>query len=246
MAEVSSRKDWDPKTRFACRNWNWSEASHLLNSVLGLRPHLASPLFNCDHHFSALRSSSLLRPSFQQFPISPSLHTSAQLFFTSSPLFSTLLNDSHPCPPLFNCSQLVSTLLTSAQFILPLSQLISTFFVPCQLFSTLANSHHLFTEMRYTVNLLHTEAFCTPKLLHREVFTHIFYIFLHTTSFYTETFTHTMFLHRETFTQSICYLNFSLMQKRLQIHFLICASCTSKSTQSNNCIYAIGAGIQTE
>ena len=41
------------------------------------------------------------------------------------------------------------------------------------------------------------------------------------------------------------FWNFSLMQKRLQIHFLICACCTSKSTQSKNCIYAIGAGIQT-
>ena len=158
------------------------------------------PLLNSSQTISALRNFRNFRDFFKQF--SNLFHlTSAQLFstlpcstqlfsttLTSSWLFSTRLNSSHllarlqPFPPL----------LTSAQLISLLSQLISTFLT----FSTLANSSQLFippvTEMLthraslYMEKNLHTASSYTEKLWH-----------LHA-----ESFTHSTFLHREACTHS--------------------------------------------
>ena len=109
----------EPKARFAYRRCRGP--SQLFNSVLWIRRHFASPLFNCDRHFSTL-----LRPS-QLFSIFATLLNSSQscsisshlssTLFTSSLLFSTLLNDSHLCPPRLNSSQLFSTRLNSSHLL---------------------------------------------------------------------------------------------------------------------------------
>ena len=78
--------------------------------------------------------------------------------FTSSLLFSTLLGDSHLCPPRLNSSQLVSTRLTSCHlfnsshlFSPPLNSphlFLSSYqlFSPSQLWPTLLNSAHLLSQ----------------------------------------------------------------------------------------------------
>ena len=165
------------------------------NSVLWLRPHLGSPLFNCGYHFSALCSSSkttsaLLNSSHkysQQLSSSSSLPTSAQVysplpisqFFSATltlHLFSTRLCSSHRLPPLLNSSP---PLLTSAPVISPLCQLISTLLASRQLFSPLPTCFHRdalhtasFTHLSfYTVKLFHREAFAQSQFLHRAGFT---------------------------------------------------------------------------
>ena len=156
----------EPKARFAYRRCRGP--SQLFNSVLWIRRHFASPLFNCDRHFSTL-----LRPS-QLFSIFATLLNSSQscsisshlssTLFTSSLLFSTLLNDSHLALTLLSSSQLVSTLLTSCHsfnsshlFSPPLnsSHLFhssSQLFSPSQLWPTLLDSSHLLSQI-----CLHTE-----------------------------------------------------------------------------------------
>ena len=214
---------WDPKTRFAYRRC--SGPSQLLSSVLWIRRHFASALFNCDHHFSTL-----LRPS-QLFSIfttlfnrsqscSISSHLSSTLF-ASSLLFSTLLNDSHLCPPRPNSSQLFPPLLTSAQVASPLSQLISTL-----TFSTLANSSQrlsppvteMFTHRAsfYTEKHLHTASSYTEKLLQTEAFRHR--KLLHTASFCTEKLLHREALHRGSKTSEQAFPQRSLYTKQAFTH----------------------------
>ena len=188
---------------------NKSEASHLLNSVLWIRHHLASPLLNCGHHFSALCNSSqttsgLLNSSHNSSQLSSSFFISSHLgstlltscyafstFPISSHLWSTLVNDSHLCPPLLSPSQLFSPLPTS--------------FHRDALYRT-TFTHRSF----YTQKLLHRKAFThkrfyTDKLLHREAFTRRSFCtekLLHTARFYSEKRLHTeKLLHREPFTQ---------------------------------------------
>ena len=118
-------------------------------------PHPFSIVTTTSQLFSGHLSSSQFSQLFSTaLKVVPSLPTSAQLFSPlpcSSQLFSTtltsaylvltlisssqLVNSSHLLPPL----QLFPPLLTSAQLISPLSQLISTLLT----FSTLANSSRL-------------------------------------------------------------------------------------------------------
>ena len=152
-------------------------SGHLLNSSQFY--HLFTPQLILFHLFPALVNSSQrpspLPTSFQLFSIRLN---SSHLFH----LFSTLHTSFH----------LRSIHFTSFSANLNFSRSLSTLLNSCQL------SPPLFTEMLYTGNLLHTEAFCTPKFLHREVFTHIFFtFFLHTTSFYTEKPLHTPCFYTE-------------------------------------------------
>ena len=114
LAEVSSSKDCYTigKTTFAYRSW--SEASRLRNSALKIRSDLASALFNCDHHFSALCSSSQTISvhvnsspnSSQLFSFFSSLSTSPQFFFIAFHLFSSRLFSPDASPHL-NSSHLL-------------------------------------------------------------------------------------------------------------------------------------------
>ena len=137
----------------------------LRNSVLWVRRHFASSLFNCDHRFSALLRPSQLFSIFatlfnssQSCSISPLLSSS---LFTSSLLFSTLPNDSHLCAPRLHSSQLFSTLLNSFQLFFNSSHLFSPppplnsshlflspsqLFSPIQLWPALLNSSHLLSQ----------------------------------------------------------------------------------------------------
>ena len=100
------------KTTFAYRSW--SEASRLRNSALKIRSDLASALFNCDHHFSALCSSSQTISvhvnsspnSSQLFSFFSSLSTSPQFFFIAFHLFSSRLFSPDASPHL-NSSHLL-------------------------------------------------------------------------------------------------------------------------------------------
>ena len=171
-----------------------SEASHLLNSVLQIRPHLASPLFNCNHHFSAR-----LRPSQLVSSLTTLFHSS-QVFHLFPPqlnsfhLFPACPNPSQRLSPLPTSSQLFPPLLTSAQLI---STLISTLLISCQLFSTLTNSSQLFSPQKfYTEKLLHIasstlfseRSVYTQKLVHRGVFAQ-------SNLYHREAFTPSKFLH---------------------------------------------------
>ena len=130
------------RTSFEYRSWG--KASHLLNSslfstLLWIHPHLASPLFNCGHHFSSqLFSGHLSSPQFF-----------SQLFSTVLKFVNLLppqLNSYHLFPPLLNSSHRFSPLPTSSQLFstLPSSQLISTLLTSPHLFSTLLNSPQFF------------------------------------------------------------------------------------------------------
>ena len=130
------------RTSFEYRSWG--KASHLLNSslfstLLWIHPHLASPLFNCGHHFSSqLFSGHLSSPQFF-----------SQLFSTVLKFVNLLppqLNSYHLFPPLLNSSHRFSPLPTSSQLFstLPSSQLISTLLTSPHLFSTLFNSPQFF------------------------------------------------------------------------------------------------------
>ena len=141
--------------------------TQLRNSVLWVRRHFASSLFNCDHHFSAL-----LRPS-QLFSIFATLFNSSQscsisppltsTLFTSSLLFSTLPNDFHIhssqlAPTLFtschvlNSSHLFSALINCSHLFLS-SCLKASHLLNCgRFFSTLVTSCHSVNEMLTEVN----------------------------------------------------------------------------------------------
>ena len=127
-------------------------------------------------------SSKLFPPPFsaQLFHLFPALPNTSQRLSplpTLPSLFSTCLNSSHLLPP----PQLFPPLLTSAQLISPLSQLISNLLT----FSTLANSSQL-SSPPVTEMLTHRANLYTEKHL----------------QFYTQqAFTHSKLLHRETFTQ---------------------------------------------
>ena len=152
MAEVSSSTEcctqaW--KRSFARRSW--SEASHLLNSVLWIRHHFASLLFNHGHRFSALRSSSqvsvLLNYSHNFSQLFLRILTSANIFSTRfncaqslwARLFWPLPTSSQLFSPLLTSSQLLSTMFTSASIRLPLLLPILLPH-PTLLYSTLLNS----------------------------------------------------------------------------------------------------------
>ena len=169
----------DPKTRFAYRRC--SGPSQLLNSVLWIRRHFASPIFSCDHFSTLLRPSQLFSIFATLFNSSQSCFISSHLsstFFTSSLLFSTLLNDSHLCPPRLNSSQLVSTLLTSCHlfnsshlFSPPLNSphlflSSSKLFSPSQLWPALLNSSHLLSQ-----RCLHTAAFTRRSIYTQQALT---------------------------------------------------------------------------
>ena len=177
----------------------------------------SSQLFS--DHLSSSRFSQLFSTALKVFHLFPPLNS-----FRLFP--STLLNDSHLCPPFLSSSRLISTLLTSchlfstlptashltsAQLISPLSQLISTschllstLLNSCQLLPTRLNSSHLFSQRcftqgnLYTQKLLHREAFTHSKLSHREAFTQ--------RSFYTEqAFTQRSFYTQQAFTRRSFY-----------------------------------------
>ena len=212
-----------------------SQLCSVNSSSLCLNPFQLWPrLLNSSQAISALlnfrNSFQRLSKLFHLFP--PELNS-----FISSLLFSTLLNDSHLCPPRLNSSQLFSTrldsshllpplplfppLLTSAQLIPPLSQLSSTLltFNSSQLFSppvtemltrraSFYTEKHLHTASSYTEELLHTEAFTQSKLLHTASF--CTEKLLHTGSFHTE-----KLLRREAFTQSKLFHRASFYTEKL-------------------------------
>ena len=171
---------------------------------LRVRRHVASSLFKCDHHFSALLRPSQLFSFFatpfkssQSCSISPLISST---LFTSSLLFSTLPNDSH----------LRSTHLTSFSAYLNSSHLLNS----GQIFSTLLNPCHgdaytqsmfLHGEALTHSKLLDREAFTRSKLSHREACTH--------RSFYTE-----KFLRRKVFPQSKL-LHTAISYIKIQIKF---------------------------
>ena len=152
-----------------------SGPSQFLNSVLRIRRHFASPLVNCDHHFSTL-----LRPS-QLFSIFATLFSSSQscsisshlssTLFSYSLLFSTFLNDSHLCPPRLNSSQLFSPLATSST--LPTSSHLRSTHLTS--FSPHLNPSHLLNSGQPFSTLLascHRDAYTQSKLLHgRSIYT---------------------------------------------------------------------------
>ena len=141
-------------------------ASHLLNmlnSVLRIRPHLASPLFNCGHNFAASSQTISALPK-------SSHNSSHQLFFSSCitsaqlfQLFSATLTSAHRFSTFLNPSQLLfSPLATSSKLFPPL--LISS-----HLF---LSSFHLFQQRNfYTQTLLHTGASAKRRFYTEEAFT---------------------------------------------------------------------------
>ena len=153
------------KTSFAYRNW--SEASHVLNCVLWIRPHLASPPLSsrssCQTISVRLNSSHNSSQQLSNFLIPSQLSSTV---FTSSHLFSILLNSSHPSPPLFNPSHLFSPPLSSSHLFLNFFHPMSTLLISCQLFSALLTSSHLFLF----TGVFYTETFTQSTFLHRYFF----------------------------------------------------------------------------
>ena len=192
-----------------------------------LWPPLLSSLQLFSDHLSSSQFSQLFSRALKVFHLFPPLN-SFHLFPASSPLFSTLLNDSRLCPPLLSPSQLISTLLTPCHLFstLPTAShlrstdltsfpahlnschLLSTLLNSCQLFWPLLTSFYrdAFTQGNFytqTQKLLHREAFTHSKLSHREAFTHRSFSTQQAftqRSFYTqEAFTHSKLLHAANF-----------------------------------------------
>ena len=153
------------KTSFAYRNW--SEASHVLNCVLWIRPHLASPPLSsrssCQTISVRLNSSHNSSQQLSNFLIPSQLSSTV---FTSSHLFSILLNSSQLFSPLATSFQPFPPLLTSAQLISPFSQFFSPHVNSSHLLSTLLRSSHLFLF----TGVFYTETFTQSTFLHRYFF----------------------------------------------------------------------------
>ena len=156
------------------------------------------PLLNSSQTISALLN---FRNSFRQlsnlfhlFP--PQLMT----LFTSSLLFSTLLGDSHLCPPRLNSSQLVSPLATSST--LPTSSHLRSTHLTS--FSAHINSSHLLNSGQLFSTLLtscHRDAYAQCKL--GEAFTHSKLLRYTEKLLDAEAFTHSKFLHTASFCNAI-------------------------------------------
>ena len=158
---AARNEDW--KTSFAYRSW--SEASHVLNCVLWIRPHLASPPLSsrssCQTISVRLNSSHNSSQQLSNFLIPSQLSSTV---FTSSHLFSILLNSSQLFSPLATSFQPFPPLLTFRSAHLTF---FSIFFTPCQLFSSLVNSSPLFSPLPTS---FFSQGCFTRKLLHRARF----------------------------------------------------------------------------
>ena len=202
------------------------------------------------HLFSNhLSSSQFSQLSSQSCSISSHISHLSSTIFTSSLLFSNLLDDSHVGPPRLNSSQIFSTrlnsshllpplqlfppLLTSAQVTSPLSQLISTLLT----FSTLANSAYLLSQ-----RCLHTEQVLTRRsiytqqtLTQRSSYTQKL---LHTANFYTQqvfaqrSFYTYIFFTEHFFSPSIFYRVFLTQSRHLHTAFFYTKKLHIKSLNS--------------
>ena len=163
---AARNEDW--KTSFAYRSW--SEASHVLNCVLWIRPHLASPPLSfrssCQTISVRLNSSHNSSQQLSNFLIPSQLSSTV---FTSSHLFSILLNSSQLFSPLATSFQPFPPLLTSAQLISPFSQFFSPHVNSSHLLSTLLRSSHLFPPLSFHRGVLHGNFYT------EHVFTQIFF-----------------------------------------------------------------------
>ena len=145
VAEVSSSKECctiGSKDKFCRKELEWGLTSSNLCSL-----NSSSPCLTTFQLWPPLLSSSQFSQPFSAVLIFfISSHLSSPLF-TSSQLFSTLLNESHRCPSLLNSSRLFSPLATS-------SQLLPRLLTSAELISPLLSSSHDLTSSKLFSSLL--------------------------------------------------------------------------------------------
>jgi len=136
---------------------------------IGVKPQIFLLRFSSPVPATSQPIAALLRPSqFSQF--FSQLFSTAQVFFISSHLSSTLFTSSPLFSTLPTSSHLPSTHLTSFSALVNSSHLLSTLLISFH--GDALNSETLTHRSFCTEKLLQREAFAQSKLLHREAFTH--------------------------------------------------------------------------